>query len=72
MARTHPAAPPVPGQLTLDDWAELLQATPAAEPSERREPVAALADALAPRLAEALRQRLPQSPRPRTGHPRDC
>jgi hypothetical protein len=54
-------------QLTLDDWAQILKAAVAesaqpraerARPSDGREPVAVLADALAPRLAEELSHRL--------------
>ncbi|HEX6762880.1 MAG TPA: hypothetical protein VF094_08780 [Gaiellaceae bacterium] len=65
MARARPAAPP-PDQLTLDDWARMLNATSPAAPEsrERGEPVAQLADALAPRLAEELSRRLPPAGSP--------
>ena len=50
-----------PAQLTLDDWAQMLQLAPPADskPDEQPEPVNVLADALAPRLAEELSHRLP-------------
>jgi hypothetical protein len=48
-------------QLTLDDWEQMLKATPepSAEPTGEPEPVTVLADALAPRLAEELSHRIP-------------
>lgn len=63
MARHRPASVR-PGQLTLDDWAEMLRSAPvdAFASPERPEPVLVLADALAPRLAEELSRRLPQTP----------
>ena len=55
-----------PRQLTLDDWAQMLVAPRAADfpPAEEPEPVNVLADALAPRLAEELSNRLPAAPAP--------
>jgi hypothetical protein len=49
--------------MTLDDWAEMLNATPepAPEPTVQPEPVAVLVDALAPRLAEELSSRIPST-----------
>lgn len=69
MARHRPSQTTA-GQLSLDDWAEMLKAAPAAAAAapaaatarERPEPVAVLADALAPRLAEELSRRLPSAP----------
>jgi hypothetical protein len=60
MARVGPAQAPASRQLTLDDWAQILNATgePASEPAAEPEPVAVLADALAPRLAEELSSRI--------------
>jgi hypothetical protein len=57
-------------QLTLDDWVQILKASVAesahpraerARPAEAPEPMAVLADALAPRLAEELSYRLPST-----------
>jgi hypothetical protein len=61
MARAQPVQTPDPRQLTLDEWAEILNATgePASEPAAEPEPVAVLADALASRLAEELSSRIP-------------
>ena len=61
MARTRPGHAPAPRQLTLDDWAKMLNVTrePAPEPTAQAEPVAVLVDALAPRLAEELSSRIP-------------
>jgi hypothetical protein len=53
-------------QLTLEDWAQILNATgePASEPLEEPEPLTVLADALAPRLAEELSSRIPATATP--------
>jgi hypothetical protein len=61
MARARPDHAPPTRQLTLDDWAQMLNATrePASEPPAEPEPVAVLVDALAPRLAEELSSRIP-------------
>ena len=61
MARPRPDHAPAPRQLTLDDWAQILNVTrePAPEPAAQPEPVAVLVDALAPRLAEELSSRIP-------------
>lgn len=52
-----------PEQMTLDDWAQVLETKgkgePTSEPTGEPKPVAALADALAPRLAEELARRIP-------------
>jgi hypothetical protein len=60
MARTrqHPAAPQQ--QLSLDDWEQMLNDDPS--PKARQPSVALLADALAPRLAAELSQRVPTAP----------
>jgi hypothetical protein len=60
LARARPGHAPAPRQLTLDDWAEMLNVTrePAPEPTAQAEPVAVLVDALAPRLAEELSSRI--------------
>ena len=57
---------PTSRQLTLDDWAQMLDAPRAADsaPAEEPEPVNVLADALAPRLAEELSHRLPAASAP--------
>jgi hypothetical protein len=60
MARSRQARTPTPGQLTLNDWEQMLSATPQPdEPTGESEPVMVLADALAPRLAEELTHRMP-------------
>jgi hypothetical protein len=66
MARARPDHAPVPGQLTLDDWAETLNVTRelASEPAGEPEPVAVLVDALAQRLAEELSSRIPATATP--------
>jgi hypothetical protein len=58
MARAHQA--PTPEQLTLDDWEEMLSATPEPSSKASREPtpVTVLAEALAPRLAQELSSRI--------------
>jgi hypothetical protein len=63
MARVPPDQAPAPRQLTLDEWAQMLNATSeeASEPAAGPEPVAVLADALAPRLAAELTNRIPAS-----------
>jgi ABC-type branched-subunit amino acid transport system ATPase component len=59
MARARPDRTSAPHQLTLDDWAEMLNANheEAGEPAAEPGVVAVLAEALAPRLAEELSQR---------------
>jgi hypothetical protein len=66
MARARRDHAPAPSQLTLDDWAQMLNVTrePASEPAAGPEPVAILADALAPRLAEELSSRVPAAATP--------
>jgi hypothetical protein len=60
MARSRQTRPPTPGQLTLNDWEQMLNATSQPdEPTEESGPVTVLADALAPRLAEELSHRIP-------------
>jgi hypothetical protein len=60
MARSRQARTPTPGQLTLNDWEEMLSTTPQPdEPTGESEPVVVLADALVPRLAEELSHRIP-------------
>jgi hypothetical protein len=60
MARSRQARTPTPGQLTLTDWEQMLNATSQPdEPTGESEPVTVLADALAPRLAEELSHRIP-------------
>ena len=61
MARARPGNGPAPRQLTLDEWAEMLNVTrePDSEPTAQSEPIAVLVDALAPRLAEELSSRIP-------------
>ena len=61
MARTRQAQASTPDQMTLDDWAKTLKMDdePASEPTGASEPVAVLADALAPRLADELARRIP-------------
>lgn len=54
--RGRPDDSSAPRQLTLDDWAQM-------------EAVAALADALAPRIAERLSQQLPAPPAPSPAPP---
>ena len=68
MARTRTARTPTPDQLTLDDWAEMLTATPerSAEPSGEPAAVTVLAKALAPRIAEELSSRVPPAIIPET------
>lgn len=63
MARARPVHSNAIRQLTLEDWAQMLNATgePASQPAAEPEPVAALVDALAPRLAEELSSRIPAS-----------
>jgi hypothetical protein len=65
MARARPDHA-APRQLTLDDWAQMLNATrePASAPAAEPEPVAVLVDALAPRLAEELSSRIPATATP--------
>jgi hypothetical protein len=60
MARAHPDT--APSQLTLDDWAQSLNE--ATEPDRKAEAVSVLAEALAPRLAQELSQRIPSSSEP--------
>src|SRR5262245_65071607 len=59
-ARLQSSSGSDPAQLTLDDWAETLNAASAVPsgPADGPEPVRLLADALAPRLAEELSHRL--------------
>ena len=66
MARARPDHAPAPRQLTLDDWAQILNVTrePAPERAAEPEPVAVLVDALAPRLAEELSSRIPATATP--------
>jgi hypothetical protein len=66
MARACPDHAPAPRQLTLDEWAQMVNATrePASAPAAAPEPVAALVDALAPRLAEELSSRIPATATP--------
>jgi hypothetical protein len=66
MARVRPDQTPAPRQLTLDDWAQILNVTrePASEPAAEPEPVAVLVDALAPRLAQELSSRIPATATP--------
>jgi hypothetical protein len=66
MARAHPDRAPSPGQLTLDDWAQMLNVPrePPSEPAAEPEPVVILIDALAPRLAEELSSRIPATATP--------
>lgn len=66
MARARPDDNSNPRQLTLDDWARMLTATGehSPEPTGKAEPVTLLADALAPRLAEQLSQRIQPTPTP--------
>jgi hypothetical protein len=61
MARARTVHAPAPRQLTLDDWAQMLNAArePASGPAAESEPVAVLVNALAPRLAEELSSRIP-------------
>jgi hypothetical protein len=61
MARARPDPAPTPRQLTLDDWAQMLNGTQewAGEPDVEPEAVAVLAEALAPRLAAELSHRIP-------------
>lgn len=54
-SRPHPASPQQ--QLSLDDWEKTLSAEP--PPAARQASVSLLADALAPRLAAELSQRVP-------------
>jgi hypothetical protein len=60
MARAHPDTTPF--QLTLDDWAQILNE--ATEPDRKTEAVSVLIEALAPRLAQELSQRIPPSSEP--------
>jgi hypothetical protein len=66
MARARPDQAAAFRQLTLDDWARMLNVTrePASEPAAQPEPVAVLVDALAPRLAEELSSRIPATATP--------
>jgi hypothetical protein len=66
MARVCPDQAPAPRQLTLEDWAEMLNVTGerAPESAADPEPVAVLVDALAPRLAEELFSRVPATATP--------
>jgi hypothetical protein len=61
MARARPDQAPPPRQLTLDDWAQIVNVTgqAASESTGEPEPVTILVDALAPRLAEELSSRIP-------------
>jgi hypothetical protein len=63
MARARPVQGRTSRQLTLDDWAQVLnvKGEPTSEPDgpSGTEPVSMLADALAPRLAEELSHRIP-------------
>jgi hypothetical protein len=61
LARARPDHASAFRQLTLEDWAQMLNATgePASEPRREPEPLTVLADALAPRLAEELSSRIP-------------
>ena len=61
MARAHPDV--AHSQLTLDDWAKILdEATEQqTKPDGQAEAVSVLANALAPRLAQELSQRIPPS-----------
>src|SRR4051812_9004595 len=64
MARTSPDADAAPfHQLTPDDWEQILTAAPDPLAEGRSGPPAVdlLAEALAPRLAEQLSQRIPRS-----------
>ena len=66
MARARPDHASADRQLTLDDWARMLNATPepAAKPRGETDAVTVLAEALAPRLAEELFHRIPATPDP--------
>jgi hypothetical protein len=66
MARARPDHASTFRQLTLEDWAQMLNATrePDSEPRGRPEPLTVLADALAPRLADELSSRIPTSATP--------
>jgi hypothetical protein len=61
MARTDSDQAATPHQLTLDDWARMLEVTRELAPQQtgEPEPVTVLADALAPRLAAELSHRIP-------------
>jgi len=63
MARAHPGPTSAARQLTLDDWAQILNEDnePATNPGNESEAVTVLADALALRLAQELSQRIPRS-----------
>jgi hypothetical protein len=60
MARARPARKPSPDQLTLDYWARTLSDAHEqdSQAADQPEAVAMLAEALAPRLAEELSQRI--------------
>jgi hypothetical protein len=65
MARTPQDAEPAPfHQLTLEDWEQILTVAPDPPAEHRSGPPAVdvLAEALAPRLAEQLSQRIPPGP----------
>lgn len=66
MARAQPEPTSAARQLTLDDWAQILNeaAEPGAEPNRKAEAVSVLAEALAPRLAQELSQRIPSASEP--------
>ena len=62
MASTRQARTPAPEQMSLDEWAQILnteEGEPRCESTVNFEPVEALADVLAPRLAEELARRIP-------------
>jgi hypothetical protein len=74
MARARPDHASTFRQLTLEDWAQMLNATrePDSEPRGRPEPLTVLADALAPRLADELSSRIPTSATPDPSPPHSC
>ncbi len=63
MARAHPEHASAFRQLTLDDWEQMLNADPeqATAQSDGPTAVTVLAEALAPRLAEELSNRIPRT-----------
>jgi len=66
MAPVRPDQTAPPGQLTLEDWAQMLNVIRErpSEPAEEPEPVTILADALAPKIAEELSHRIPPTSAP--------